>query len=254
MNYLGTIVLHLLPVLNLHWTRPNNARRRTTVIRLEAAVLRCLDHALFCLENILVRLETVLMCLESVLMCLESVLICLESVLMHLEPVMCSKTTLTGESRFHISIPQGIRTRVVHWTHEIWWEGSEIAGSPQGSPPAADSVGYEAGRETCSERETGTGMLCEIKWDYHIEGLVMVRDEARLRRGHNDQSRQVHQCSKTTLTGESRFHRSIPQGIWTQVPCDGKQTGSLMDQWDMVRMKWDCRLSTNVVFFQTCWR
>jgi hypothetical protein len=35
-------------------------------------------------------------------------------------------------------------------------------------PPAADSVGCEAGRETCSESETGTGKLCEIKWDYHI--------------------------------------------------------------------------------------
>jgi hypothetical protein len=25
-----------------------------------------------------------------------------------------------------------------------------------------------ARRETCSERETGTGRLCEIKWDCHI--------------------------------------------------------------------------------------
>jgi hypothetical protein len=46
----------------------------------------------------------------------------------------------------------------------------EIAGSPQGSPPAADSVGCEAGRRTCSEHETGTEKLCEIKWDYHIVG------------------------------------------------------------------------------------
>jgi hypothetical protein len=38
-------------------------------------------------------------------------------------------------------------------------------------PPAADSVGYEAGRETCSERETRTGKLCEIKWDYHIVSM-----------------------------------------------------------------------------------
>jgi hypothetical protein len=37
-------------------------------------------------------------------------------------------------------------------------------------PPAADSVGCEARRETCGERETGTGKLCEIKWDYHIVG------------------------------------------------------------------------------------
>ncbi len=45
------------------------------------------------------------------------------------------------------------------------------------------------------------------------------------------------------LTGESRFHISTPLGIWTWVPCDRKQTGSPLDPWDMVRMKWDCRLS-----------
>jgi hypothetical protein len=51
--------------------------------------------------------------------------------------------------------------RVVHWTSETWWEWSEIAGSPQGSPPAADSVGCEAKMETCCERETGTEELCD---------------------------------------------------------------------------------------------
>jgi hypothetical protein len=53
-------------------------------------------------------------------------------------------------------------------------------------------------------------------------------------------------CSVTTLTGASRFHTSTPLGIWTQVPCDGKQTGSPLDQWDMVWIKWDCRLSTGL--------
>jgi hypothetical protein len=85
---------------------------------------------------------------------------------------------LTGESRFHISTPWGYEPRslvtgskrVVHWTSEICCECSEIAGSPQGSPPAADYVGCEAGRRTCSEHETGRGKLCEIKWDYHIVG------------------------------------------------------------------------------------
>ncbi len=57
---------------------------------------------------------------------------------------------------------------------------------------------------------------------------------------------QVLKCSETTLTGESRFHISNPLGIQTWVPCDGKQTGSPLDQWDMVRMKWDCRLSTGL--------
>ncbi len=68
----------------------------------------------------------------------------------------CSETTLTGESRFHISPPRGFEPeslvtgskQVFHWTSETWWEWSEIAGSPQGSPPAADSVGCEAGRRS----------------------------------------------------------------------------------------------------------
>ncbi len=37
-----------------------------------------------------------------------------------------------------------------------------------------------------------------------------------------------------------------PHGFWTQVPCDRKQTGSPLDQWYMVRMKSDCRLSTGL--------
>jgi hypothetical protein len=58
----------------------------------------------------------------------------------------CSETTLTGESRFHISTPLGIELgslmmgskQIVHWTSDTWWQRSEIAGSPQGFPPAAD--------------------------------------------------------------------------------------------------------------------
>ncbi len=51
--------------------------------------------------------------------------------------------------------------------------------------------------------------------------LVTVWDEARLRRGHNDQSHWGHQCSETMLTGESRFHISTPLGI---------EPGSLMTE------------------------
>jgi hypothetical protein len=43
--------------------------------------------------------------------------------------------------------------RVDHWTSGTVYKCSEIAGSPQGSPPSADYVGCEAGRRTCSERE-----------------------------------------------------------------------------------------------------
>jgi hypothetical protein len=80
--------------------------------------------------------------------------------------------------------------RLVHWTSETWWEACEIAGSPQGSPPAADSVGCEARRETCSERETGTGKLCEIKWDCHIVGT----DEALLMINHVGVTNVARQC------------------------------------------------------------
>jgi hypothetical protein len=72
----------------------------------------------------------------------------------------CSKTTLTGESRFHISTPLGIdpgslmmgSKQVDHWTSGTVCEYSEIAGSPQGSPTAANYVSCEARRRTCSER------------------------------------------------------------------------------------------------------
>ncbi len=58
--------------------------------------------------------------------------------------------------------------RAKHWTSGAVLEFSEIAGFPRGSPPAAGYISCEAGRRTCSERETGTEELCEIKWDYHI--------------------------------------------------------------------------------------
>jgi hypothetical protein len=86
----------------------------------------------------------------------------------------CSETTPTGESQFHISTLMGIEPRslmarskrVDHWTSGTVYERSEIAGSPQGSPSAADYVGCEAGRRG------GTEELCEIKWDYHIVGTL----------------------------------------------------------------------------------
>ncbi len=89
--------------------------------------------------------------------------------------VDCSKTMLPGESRFHISTPLGIEP------------GSLMTGSKR--------VDHWT-----------SGTVCEC---------VTVREEARLRRSHNDQSRWGHQCSETTLTGESRFHISTvpPLGL-----------------------------------------
>ena len=60
----------------------------------------------------------------------------------------CRDSKLTGESQFRISIPLGIEPGSLmtgskwldHWTSVAVYECSEIAGSPQGSPPAADYV------------------------------------------------------------------------------------------------------------------
>ncbi len=54
-------------------------------------------------------------------------------------------------------------------------------------------------------------------------------------------SKHFRPCSKTTLTGKILVSHKYPP-----VPRDGKQTGSPLDQWDMVRMKWDCRLSSGL--------
>jgi hypothetical protein len=62
--------------------------------------------------------------------------------------------------------------RLDHWNRGTVYECSAFGGSPQGSPPAADYVGCEARRRTCSERETGTEKLREIMWDYHIVGTM----------------------------------------------------------------------------------
>ncbi len=138
--------------------------------------------------------------------------------------MICSKTTLTGESRFHISTPPGDLNPgslltgskwVVHWTSETWWEWSEIAGSPEGSPqqPTPSVVKPEGNLQRALNRDR------RAVWDQvglshcQHEDIVMIRDEACLRQGHrNDQSRRGHQCSETTLTGESRFHISTPPG------------------------------------------
>ncbi len=136
----------------------------------------------------------------------------------------CSETTLTGESRFHISPPRGFEPgslvtgskQVVHWTSETWWERSEIAGSPQGSPPAADSVVVKPEGRPAESMKPGQ------ESSVRSSGIITLSargpsdcfwDEARLRRGHDDQSRQGHQCSETILTGESRFHISPPRGF-----------------------------------------
>ncbi len=79
------------------------------------------------------------------------------------------------------------------------------------------------------------------------DGLVTVWDKARLRRGHNDQSCRGHQCSETTITGESCLHKYLP-GDWTWVPHNGKQRVTHWTSETIGMYEWDCRLCTYLNF------
>ncbi len=47
-------------------------------------------------------------------------------------------------------------------------------------------------------------------------------------------------------TGESQFHISPPRGFEPVTLVAGSKQISSLDQWDMVRIMWDCRLSTEL--------
>ncbi len=141
----------------------------------------------------------------------------------------CSETTLTGESWFHISTPLGIEPGslmtgskwVTHWTSETVYECSEIEGSPQGSPEQPTmSVGKtEGGPAACVKlRQKNCVRLSGIN-TLSARGPSDCLGRSPPQTRPNDQSHRDHQCSETTLTGESRFHISTPLGI---------ETGSLM--------------------------
>jgi hypothetical protein len=106
--------------------------------------------------------------------------------------------------------------RVVHWTRETWYECSEIYRLSTGLPPSSRLCRLWSQKE---DLQQAWNWDRRAVWDQvglshcRHNSLVMVRDEACLRQGHNDQSCRGHQCSKTTLTGESWFHISTPLGI-----------------------------------------
>jgi hypothetical protein len=148
---------------------------------------------------------------------------------------------LTGESWFHINAPLEIEPGslmmgskpVVHWTSETWCEYGEIAGSPQGSPPQQPTmsvVKLEGGPAASVKRGQKSCVRSSRITHCRHDGLVTVRDEACLRQGHNDQSHQGHQCSKTTLTVESQFKNKCPPGGLNPGPSYWKQMGSPLDQ------------------------
>ncbi len=123
---------------------------------------------------------------------------------------------LTGESRFHLSTPLGW-TQVPHdgkltsGPLDQWncvWAVQALHRAPPQQPTM--SVVKPEGGSNQDRRAVWDQVGLSHCWH---DGLVMVRGEARLRQGHNDHSRRGHQCSETTLTGESQFHISTPLGI-----------------------------------------
>jgi hypothetical protein len=131
--------------------------------------------------------------------------------------------------------------RVDHWASGTVYECSEIADTPQGSPPAADYVSCQAGGGPAASVKPGQ------KSYVRSSGIITLSARGPSDgsgRGHNDQSRWGHQYRQTTLTGESRFHINTPPGVWTWVPHIGKQTVGPLGQWNCVWMQWDCRLLT----------
>jgi hypothetical protein len=73
---------------------------------------------------------------------------------------------------------------VDHWTSGTVYECSEIAGSHQGSPQqlTMSVVKPEGGPAASVKPGQNQVGLSHCRHD----GLVMVRDKARIRRGHND--------------------------------------------------------------------
>jgi hypothetical protein len=102
---------------------------------------------------------------------------------------------LIGESRFHISTPLGIKPGslmtggkcVDPWTSGTVYECSEIAGSPHGSPPAADYVvvkleggpaaSVKAGQKSCV-RSSGIITL-GVRWPSDSSGRSPPRMRPR---------------------------------------------------------------------------
>jgi hypothetical protein len=161
---------------------------------------------------------------------------------------ICSETTLTGESCFHISIPWGLNPGP-SWLEANRWTTGPVelctivirlqALNRAPSPPPCSQL-YRLWSRKEDLQRAWKGADRRAVWDqvglshYRNDGPVMVWDKAYLRRGHNDQSRRYHQCSETTPTGESRYYISkYPPGDWTRVPHDVKQTGGPLDQWKL---------------------
>ncbi len=97
---------------------------------------------------------------------------------------ICSETTLTGESRFHISTPLGIEPS--------WREANGWTTGPVGL--CMNAVRFQALYRASSQQPT----------------MLVVKPEGG---PAAKRSPRGHQCCETMLKGESRFHIGTPLGI-----------------------------------------
>jgi hypothetical protein len=133
----------------------------------------------------------------------------------------CSKTTLTEESRIHISIHLGLNLGP-SWREANGWTTGPVELCMNAALHRAPPSSRLCQCQMWSRKEDLQRVWNRDKravWDQvglshcRHDSLVTVRDKARLRLDNNDQSRWGHQCSETTLTVESRFHISTPWGL-----------------------------------------
>jgi hypothetical protein len=156
--------------------------------------------------------------------------------------IYCSETMLTGESRFHISTPLGIELRSLMtgsngWTPrlvELCMNAVRLKALHRAPPPPpAARLCWLWSRKEDLQRAWNQDR--RAVWDQvgsshcRHDGLVMVQDKASLRQGHNDHSRQGHQCSEATLRRRILVSHKYPSADWTWVSYERKQTGGPLD-------------------------
>ncbi len=119
----------------------------------------------------------------------------------------CSETTLTGESRFHISTPPGDWTWVPHdgkqtgWPMDQWncvvmqWDFRLSTGLPPSSRLCWLWSRKEDLQQVWNQDRRAVWFQVGLSLCWY-DGLVTVRDKARLRRGHHDQSHRGHHCRR----------------------------------------------------------
>ncbi len=171
---------------------------------------------------------------------------------------MWSKTTLTGESWFHIIPPWGLNSGPSWWEAKGWPTGPMIlcvnavrlqalnrappqqptvsVVKPEGGPEA----NMKPGQKSCVR---SSGIITLSAWR-PSDSLGRSPPQTRPQWSITLESPMWRDNSNRRIPVSHKY----PPGDWTPVLHDGRQRVDPLDQWDCVWMQWDCRLSTNIQF------